>query len=219
MSTEFILNAEARALHGKGASRRLRRLEQKVPAILYGAGKDPQSISLAANELKKATESEAFYASVLTLNLDGESVQAVVKDMQRHPAKGHVMHADFQRVDANQKLHMNVPLHFMNEEKCKGVKLQGGLIAHQMSEVEIVCYAKDLPEFIEVDMEAYEVGTTLHLTDIVLPEGVEIAALMQGDDHDLPIVSVNAPKGSSDDDEADSGDGEAAAEGEEGSGE
>ena len=109
------------------------------------------------------------------------------------------MHADFQRVDATHKLHMSVPLHFINEEKCHGVKMQGGMIAHQMSEIEVQCLAKDLPEYLELDMIEAEVGTTYHLSDIKLPEGVEIIALLQGDDHDLPVVSVNAPKGGADD--------------------
>lgn len=199
MSNEFTLTAESRSAQGKGASRRLRRLENKIPAILYGANKEPQNISLLANEVAKATENEAFYSHVLTLVVDGKEEQAVVKDLQRHPAKNHVMHADFQRVDATHKLHMSVPLHFINEEKCPGVKMQGGMIAHQMSEVEVQCLAKDLPEYLELDMIEAQVGTTYHLSDIKLPEGVEIMALLQGEDHDLPIVSVNAPKGGSDD--------------------
>ena len=199
MSNEFTLTAESRSAQGKGASRRLRRLENKIPAILYGADKEPQNISLLANEVAKATENEAFYSHILTLVLDGTEEQAVVKDLQRHPAKGYVMHADFQRVDATHKLHMSVPLHFINEEKCHGVKMQGGMIAHQMSEIEVQCLAKDLPEYLELDMIEAEVGTTYHLSDIKLPEGVEIIALLQGHDHDLPVVSVNAPKGGADD--------------------
>lgn len=198
MSDQFTLTAELREAQGKGASRRLRRLEGKIPAILYGADKEPTPITLLANEVAKASEHEAFYSHVLTLVFDGKEEQAVIKDMQRHPAKGFVMHADFQRVDATHKLTMHVPIHFLNEEKCHGVKLQGGSIAHQLSELEIQCLAKDLPEFLEVDMENCKVGDTLHLSDIKLPEGVEIPFLQQGPDHDLPVVSVNAPKGGSD---------------------
>ncbi|MCG8672910.1 MAG: 50S ribosomal protein L25/general stress protein Ctc [Pseudomonadales bacterium] len=196
MSNEFTLNAESREALGKGASRRLRRLENKVPAILYGADQEPTNISLYANEIAKATENEAFYSHILTIILNGKEEKAVVKDLQRHPAKGFVMHADFQRIDETHKIHMQVPLHFINEEKCHGVKMQGGVISHQMAEVEIQCLAKDLPEYLEVDMVDINVGTTLHLSDIKLPEGVEIMALIQGEDHDLPIASVNAPKGS-----------------------
>ena len=208
MSAEFELNAELRTDLGKGASRRLRRLQNKVPAVLYGADKDPQAISLKANELDKALLNEAFYSHILTINLDGKAEQAVIKDLQRHPAKPIILHADFQRIDATHEIHMSVPLHYMNEEKCKGVKLQGGKISHQMTEVEITCLAKDLPEYLEVDMTEVEVGTILHLSDIGLPEGVRIIALTQGDDHDLPIATVQTPKGGSDEDE-----GDAAAEG------
>jgi large subunit ribosomal protein L25 len=202
MSDEFTLTAESRAAQGKGASRRLRRLEGKIPAILYGADKEPTPISLLANQVAKAIENEAFYSHVLTLVLDGREEKAVIKDMQRHPAKGFVMHADFQRVDATHKLTMQVPLHFVNEEKCHGTKMQGGTINHQMAEVEVQCLAKDLPEYLEVDMTKIEVGQTLHLSDIPLPAGVEIPVLQQGPDHDLPIVSVNAPKGGSSDEES-----------------
>lgn len=201
MSNEFTLTAETRELHGKGSSRRLRRLEGKVPAVLYGADKAPTSISLLANEVAKATDHEAFYSHVLTLVLDGNEEKVVVKDLQRHPAKGHVMHADFQRVDETHKLHMSVPLHFINEEQCVGVKMQGGKITHQMAEVEVQCLAKDLPEYLEIDMADVNTGTVLHLSDIALPEGVEIMALIQGDDHNLPIASVNSPKGAKGDDE------------------
>lgn len=203
MSAEFELNAELRTDLGKGASRRLRRLQNKVPAVLYGADKDPQAISLKANELDKALLNEAFYSHILTINLDGKAEQAVIKDLQRHPAKPIILHADFQRIDATHEIHMSVPLHYINEEKCKGVKLQGGKISHQMTEVEITCLAKDLPEYLEVDMTEVEVGTILHLSDIGLPEGVRIIALTQGDDHDLPIATVQTPKGGSDEDESD----------------
>lgn len=203
MSDQFTLTAETRAAQGKGASRRLRRLENKIPAILYGTDKEPTPISLLANEVAKATENEAFYSHILTLVLNGQEEKAVVKDLQRHPAKGFVMHADFQRIDETHKLHMNVPLHYINEDICHGVKMQAGSIAHQMSEVEIQCLAKDLPEYLEVDMAEHGVGTTLHLSDIKLPEGVEIIALLQGESHDLPIASVNAPKGGASDSEED----------------
>lgn len=124
MSNEFSLTAETRSDLGKGASRRLRRLEGKVPAVLYGTEKEPTSISLAENELKKALENEAFYSHILTLTLDGNEEQVVLKDLQRHPAKGHAVHADFLRVDATHKIHMHVPLHFINEDVCHGSKMQ-----------------------------------------------------------------------------------------------
>jgi large subunit ribosomal protein L25 len=201
MSGEFIINAISRADSGKGASRRLRRLENRVPAIIYGADKSPQQASVEFKDLVKALENEAFYSHILTLNLDGASEQVVLKDLQRHPSKSYPIHADFQRVDTTHKLHMNIPLHFLNEDKCAGVKQHGGTIAHQMSEVEVICLAKDLPEFIEVDVADLNIGDILHLSDINLPAGVELKALQLGADHDSPVVSVNAPRGSSADED------------------
>ena len=201
MSNEFVISAQSRADAGKGASRRLRRLEKKVPAIVYGANKDPQNISVEFKDLVKALENEAFYSHVLTLNVDGTDEQVVLKDLQRHPSKSFPMHADFLRVDTTHKLTMNVPLHFINEASCVGVKQHGGVITHQMSDVEVLCLAKDLPEYIEVDLADADVGTIIHLSDIKLPAGVEIKSLQLGEDHDLPVVSVNAPRGAAGDEE------------------
>ena len=204
MSDAFIVNAELRADQGKGASRRLRRLENKVPAILYGVnGKDPVSLSLKDNEIKKSLSNEAFYSHILTIAYDGKEESAILKDLQRHPATGDVTHADFLRVTKNQAIHVNAPLHFINEEACIGVKTGGGTISHQMVEVEIVCLPGDLPEYIEVDMLNVEIDSIIHLTDIVLPKGVTIAALQQGEDHDLPVASVHKAKGTASDEEED----------------
>ena len=191
MSNEFQLDAELRTDEGKGASRRLRRLQNKIPAIIYGGTEAPQSISLQAHKLDKALQNEAFYSHILTLTIDGKEQQAILRDLHRHPAKPIILHADFLRVDADHAIHMNVPLHFINEEACVGVKVQGGAISHQMSDVEIKCLPKDLPEYIEVDMAELELDNTLHLSDIKLPEGVEIIALTHGADHDLPIANVH----------------------------
>ena len=190
MSNEFTIEAHSRNDLGKGASRRLRRLENRVPGILYGADKTPTPISVLGKDLSKSLESEAFYSHILTMNLDGSDVKVVLKDLQRHPAKGHPIHVDFQRIDATHKLHMHVPLHFLGEEKCVGVKTGGGIISHLMNEVEVVCLPKDLPEYLEVDVADLELGSSLHLSDIKLPAGVEIRALQMGADHDQPIVSV-----------------------------
>ncbi len=195
MSVSFTLNAQSRADEGKGASRRLRRLEAKVPAVIYGGGAAAQSITLELREIVKALESEAFYSHVLTLNVDGKPQQAVLKDLQRHPAKNTPMHADFLRVDATHKLTMRVPLHFTNQEACVGVKTEGGIISIMASDVEIACLPASLPEFIEVDLLNVHVGTTLHLSSITLPAGVEIPVLALGHDHDQPIANVHAPKG------------------------
>ncbi len=199
MSEEFTLNVTVRNDLGKGASRRLRRIEGLVPGIIYGAGKAPLAITLKGNEIARAILHESFYSSILTLNIDGATEKAVVKDMQRHPAKDSVMHMDFLRVNQNKPIHMNVPIHFINEDKCVGVKLGGGKINHLMSEVEISCLPKDLPEYIEVDMTSVEVETTLHLSDIVPPAGVTILALTHGEAHNHPIIAVHKPKGSVDD--------------------
>jgi len=196
MSDAFVVNAELREDQGKGASRRLRRLEGKVPAILYGGAKNkkPVSLSLKSNEIKKSLENEAFYSHILTVKFDGKEESAILKDLQRHPSRGDVMHADFLRVSKNQAIHVHVPLHFVNEDACVGVKMGGGAISHQMVEVEIICLPGDLPEYIEVDMTDVEVETIIHLSDLTLPKGVTIAALQQGDDHDLPVCAVHKPK-------------------------
>jgi len=193
-AANFTLNAQDRTNEGKGASRRLRRLEAKVPAVIYGGTAPAQSISLELRELVKALENEAFFSHILTINVDGKPQQAVIKALQRHPVKNVPLHADFLRVDANQKLVRKVPLHFLNQDTCIGVKVGGGEITHYTSEVEISCLPADLPEFIEVDMIAVDVGKTLHLSDLVLPKGVEIPSLALGHDHDQPVANVHASK-------------------------
>ncbi|MCG8433252.1 MAG: 50S ribosomal protein L25/general stress protein Ctc [Gammaproteobacteria bacterium] len=187
---DFQLNAEIRTEQGKGASRRLRR-DGKVPAILYGARKDPQSIVFDHNELLRSLEHEAFYSHILTINLGGEQQQAIIKDLQRHPARLQVMHMDLQRVSADEEIRVNVPLHFINEETSVGVKEQGGVISHNMIDVEIACLPKDLPEYIDVDVQELELNASLHLSDIKLPEGVRIVALSHGTEHDLPVVAIH----------------------------
>jgi len=194
---DFTLNAKARNDLGKGASRRLRRNADLVPAIVYGGDKAPQSVALEARELKKALENEAFYAHVISLNVDGEKQDVLLKALQRHPAKSHVMHADFLRVVAGHKVTVQVPLHFINEDVCVGVKKGGGSISHTLSEVEVSCLPKDLPEFIEVDMAKVELGQILHLSDLKLPLGVKLVSLALGDDHNLPVANVHAPRGAS----------------------
>ena len=177
MSGEFALNAETRNDLGKGASRRLRRLENKVLGIVYGGGKKkPTPITVAMNEIVKLAESEAFFTSLVDLSIDGKAEQVVVKDMQRHPAKDTIMHVDFLRVSAKTKITMQVPLHFINEDSCFGVKMEGGVIAHALNDIEITCLPKDLPEYIEVDMAELKVGENLHISDLTLPKGVESVA-------------------------------------------
>ena len=185
----FDLTVETRTDKGKGASRRLRRA-RKVPGIIYGGGKEPLAIALGHDDLMHHAEYEAFYSHVLNLDIDGSKEQVVVKDLQRHPFKRAILHVDFQRVSATEKLRMHVPLHFLNEEKCVGVKEQGGVIMHLATEVEVSCLAKDLPEYIEVDVTGVHAGESIHLSDLDLPEGVELVALGQGEDHDLAVMNV-----------------------------
>lgn len=195
MSDEFELNAQVREVVGKGSSRRLRRLEDKVPAIIYGGKKKaPQNITLLHKDLVKATENEAFFSHIITLNVDSASEQVIIKDMQRHPAKPRILHVDFQRVSKNVAIHVNVPLHFVNEDDAVGVKQQGGVISHSQTDVEISCLPADLPEFIEVDMTEVELDQIVHLSDLKLPKGVEILALTHGEDHDLPVAAIHTPK-------------------------
>ncbi|MCV2886672.1 50S ribosomal protein L25/general stress protein Ctc [Aestuariibacter sp. AA17] len=192
----FNLDAEVRTDMGKGASRRLRR-EEKVPAILYGAGKEPLALTLDHNKVIQAQEFEAFYSHVLTLNIGGETVEALVKDMQRHPYKPKVTHLDFQRVDASVKVTVQVPLHFINEDKAPAIKTDGGHAEHHINEVEVSCLPGNLPEFIEVDLLNVAKGETVHLSDLTLPAGVALTELAKGEDHDLAVVTIKAAKGAS----------------------
>ena len=189
----FEIVAENRDVKGKGASRRLRR-DGKVPAILYGAGSEPVAIQLEHYEIQQQTENEAFYSTILTLKLNGTAEKVVIKDLQRHAYKPTIMHMDFQRVDEAEEITMRVPIHFINEEHCVGVKSGGGLISHMLTELEIPCLPKDLPEYIEVDVRALELGEAVHLSDLVMPEGAAITALQHGGDGSRPVVSVQMPK-------------------------
>ena len=190
MANEFELNAEIRTDLGKGASRRLRRNAGLVPAILYGAGKDPVSLSIEQNALQKSCENEAFFAHIINLKVGGKKENAIVKALQRHPANERIMHADFLRVQMDQEIQVEVPLHFLNEENCVGVKQDGGMVSHVMSSLVITCLPGDLPEFIEVDVLELNLGSSLHMTDLQLPKGVSIPELVQGEDHDQVVVSV-----------------------------
>ena len=198
MTNLFTLEAEVRTDLGKGASRRLRHAD-KVPAILYGEGKEPVSLTLAHKNVFRAQQEEAFYSQVLTLNIDGKPVDCLLKDMQRHPFKQVVMHLDFLRIDAKHAVHTNIPLHFINEEN---VTKLGATIAHLFTEIAISCLPKYLPAFIEVDLADMEIGQTIHISDIKLPAGVTSDELAKGESHDQAVVSANAPKVKGDDEDA-----------------
>ncbi len=198
MSEDFKLDASARNDLGKGASRRLRRLADQVPGIIYGGKEAPQGISVAHKELIRHLESEAFYSHIISLSVDGKTQDVILKDLQRHPSKPTVLHVDFLRVDRATKLHTNVPLHFLNEATSVGVKTQGGKIVHNLTQLDITCLPQDLPEFIEVDLTEMEAGQILHISDLKLPKGVTSTALAQGADHDLAVVTILKAKGGAD---------------------
>jgi len=190
MAKRFSLAAEPREGAGKGASRRLRRAG-KVPGILYGGGQQPTPVAMDKNELLRNAEQEAFFSSILDVNLGGEHLQAIVKDIQVHPARRAIVHLDLQRILATEKIRMTIPLHFINQANARGVKEGGGVIQHLMTEVEISCLPKDLPEFLTLDVVDLELNKNLHLSDIPLPDGVEILALAAGVENDRPVVSIH----------------------------
>jgi len=208
MAISFELNAEPRTDMGKGASRRLRR-DGKVPAIIYGGDKEPEALSLSHNELQRNLEHEAFYSHILTVKSGGTETSAILRDLQRHPSKPVILHADLQRVSATETLRTHVPLHFMGEDVAPGVKA-GGLVSHEVTDVEVECLPKDLPEFIEVDVSGMEIGDSIHLSGLVMPAGVVLVELERGEDHDLGVVTIHAKRGGG---EEEAGSGEGGAEG------
>ena len=215
MSERIQLAVEPREDVGKGASRRLRRQGNLVPGIIYGGADEPQTITLKKNELVKAMEQESFFSQIVGLSVGGQEQQAIVRDVQRHPAADEVMHIDFLRVRADQAVTMNVPLHFINEESCVGVKLGRGSIMKSAVEVQISALPGNLPEYIEVDMAEVEVNQVVHLSDLKLPDGVSLVELSYGEDHDLNVASVQPPRGgaqSADDEAGDDAAGEGGAE-------
>lgn len=210
--SDFILKASVRNDLGKGASRRLRRANQQVPAVIYGGEKGPQSISVEKTAFYKAIEDEVFFSSVITLVIEGKEEQVVVRDLQRHPFKPLLTHADFLRVDAAHEITMNVPLHVTGEESCVGIKDQDGELHVLANEVAISCLPKDLPDYLEVDISALEVGTTLHLSDLSLPAGVTSIDLSHGEGHDNAVLSVTKMKVRATEDEDGEGEADSSAE-------
>ena len=187
MSDEFNLIAEMRDDRGKGASRRLRR-QGKVPAIIYGAGRDPRALMFDHNKVLRELENASFYSSILTIKVGDESRAAIVKDIQRHPAKKIILHIDFQRIVEDEKIRMQIPIHFLGEEDAIGVKIGGGSVSRLMTELEVSCLPKDLPEFLEVDISELELDQMLHVSNISLPKGVEISEIVL--EQDQAIVSI-----------------------------
>jgi large subunit ribosomal protein L25 len=199
MAGSFVFEAEARLNTGKGDARRLRRAG-KVPAILYGGSGEPVALILEHNAVLKNLENEAVYSHILTIKLNGAEESAILKAIQRHPSRPMVMHMDFLRVNAADKIRVHVPLHFVNQETSVGVK-KGGVVTHNLVDVEVSCLPTHLPEFIEVNMAQVDIGQTVHLSDIRLPGGVEIVALTHGPEHDTAVAVVQASR------TADSGEG------------
>ena len=191
MKTSFELTAELRQLQGKGASRRLRR-DGKVPAILYGGHMEPANLSLDHQKLMLALDNERFYSSILSIKIDGKAQAAILKDLQRHPAKHQVLHMDLQRVLENEKIRMTIPLHFKGAAAAPGVKTQGGVVSHLLNDVEVTCLPKDLPEYLEIDMSTMSINDMKRLSDIPLPAGVELTLLAHG--RDEAVVSIHHPR-------------------------
>ncbi|MEO8400714.1 MAG: 50S ribosomal protein L25/general stress protein Ctc [Gammaproteobacteria bacterium] len=190
---KFELEAEVRADIGKGASRRLRHAD-KVPAVVYGAGEDAVSLTLDHNKTLHALSHESFYSHILTLKVGKKNEKVILKDIQRHPSKPRIAHIDFLRVRADQKLHMNVPLHFIGEDEAPGL-LEGGVISHLMTDLEVSCLPADLPEFLEVDVTKLALDQSVHMSEIKLPKGVELVAFAHGvEEHDQAVVSIHIPR-------------------------
>jgi large subunit ribosomal protein L25 len=193
MSNEFTLNAQPRDGHGKSATRRLRRAGL-VPAVVYGADKDPVSVALEYRVVKQNLAQEAFFSHILTLNVDGATERVILRDVQRHPASSSVTHMDLQRVSEDEEIRVRVPLHFLGEDKAPGVRLEHGVVGHMLTEVEVSCLPKDLPEYIDVDISGLHLNDALHLSDLKIPPGVELFELVAGDEHDTAVVSIHMPR-------------------------
>lgn len=208
----YALTASLRTDKGKGASRRLRREAGLVPAILYGGNDEPTPISLAHKDLVKALEDPAIFTQILDLKIDGKTQQAFLKDLQRHPARPVLLHADFLRIDATTQVTIRVPIVLLNEEQCKGVRQQSGMLQRNLTELEVRCLPADLPDTFEIDVAELEVGDAFMLSDLKLPQGVELTDLIADPDYDDTIVSVVEPRISAADEALDEAEADAAAE-------
>ncbi|HMB55750.1 MAG TPA: 50S ribosomal protein L25/general stress protein Ctc [Arenimonas sp.] len=193
MATTHNITASSRKDEGKGASRRLR-TSGHVPAIVYGAKGVPESVQVEHNHLWLATQNEWFYSSILDLAVDGKVQKVLLRDMQRHPFKQQILHLDFQRVDENEAIRFNVPLHFLNQEKSPAGKTAGIVVTHELNEIAVICLPRDLPEFIEVDLSNLEIGAIVHMSELKLPKGVALPALKHGKEHDLALVIAKHAK-------------------------
>ena len=193
MSANFIVEAEVRTGSGSAASRRARRNGQ-VPVVVYGGGEDEQYLLVDHNKIIHQLEVEAFHSALVQLKVDGDLQRAVLRDVHMHPYKAQVLHLDFQRVSRKDTITMTVPFHFVGEEDAPGVKIEAGIMTHSMTSIDVTCLGSDLPEYIEVDVAALNIGESVHLGEIKLPEGVELASTVQESDLELPVAAVLAPK-------------------------
>jgi len=193
MIDEFTLNAQVREGCGRSAIRRLRRTGM-VPGIVYGADKEPMPIAIEDRIIKQNLSHEAFFSHILTLTVNGGAERVILRDLQRHPANSLVMHVDLQRVSEDEEIRVRVPLHFVGEEQAPGVKLERGVVSHMMTEVEVSCLPRDLPEYIEVDVSNLHLNDAVHLSDLKIPQDVELVELSYGEEHDTAVVSINPPR-------------------------
>lgn len=197
---ELHATRRAEADMGKAASRRLRNTDH-IPAVIYGAGKEPAPLTINHNELTKALKNEGFYSHILTIHVDGKPEKAILKALHRHVYKPKILHVDLLRVDESHKLTMNVPLHFLGEEEAPGVKVGKGTFIHNLFDVEVTCFPADLPEAIDVDVSGLNVGESVHLSQLKFPKGVQSTQLAQGSDHDMVVVHIEEPRVVSDEEE------------------
>jgi len=193
MSEQVNLNAINRDTDGKSSSRQLRR-SGSVPAVIYGGEKDPIRISILEKDIAKAAEIPGFATQILNINISGEEQNVILKELQRHPATQRVLHADLQRVNPDTKISISVPVRFLNEDNCMGVKVHGGAISRLINDIDITCLASNLPEYLEVDVAELDVGDSIFLSALNLPEGVEIPSLALGEDRDQAVVSITEAK-------------------------
>ena len=193
MSEQVNLNAENREVEGKSSSRQLRRAGS-VPAVIYGGKEEPLRISILEKDIAKASEIPGFATQILNISISGKDQNVIVKEIQRHPATQRVLHADLMRVDPDTKISISVPVRFINEDSCVGVKMHGGVVSHLINDIDITCLASNLPEYLEVDVEALDIGDSIFLSALNLPEGVEIPSLALGEDRDQAVVSVTEAK-------------------------
>ena len=209
----FIVEAEVRTGSGTAASRRARRAGQ-VPVVVYGGGEDEQYLLVDHNKITHQLDVEAFHSALVQIQVDGDLQRAVLRDVQMHPYKAQVLHLDFQRVSRKDSITMTVPFHFVGEDVAPGVKVDAGIMTHSMTSIDVTCLGSDLPEYIEVDVSSLELGGSVHLGEIKLPEGVQLASTIQESDLELSVASVLAPKKATVVEDEEAAEGEEGAEGE-----